>query len=164
MGCFLVMTERDYQMLDMFQASRNTQSPLWSRVEAVSRTIHGRLVKIDAGAQTTELAGALKHFFPETRAATTSSHHIFPQKHEQFFESIGLPIHQYTVQLDSRHHSRIHPGTDRWTGLWDQFVDATSGMSDRDSVRGLAIQYAGDLMTKFGLNGLDVRPHRSHPK
>ena len=57
-------------------------------------------------------------------------HHKFSQKHEDFFNKIGIDIHspEHGVLLDVKDHNKIHDktgfksGTDAYTQEWDNFV------------------------------------------
>lgn len=170
MGCFLVMTERDYQMMDLMNVTSRSESPAFAKVSFISRTTDGALVRIDGQSktETTRLANAVKTFFPATRAVGSErwyqpqSHHIFPEKHRGLFERVGIDIDRWTVQLDARHHRRMHPGSEGWTNAWDQFVNHCPGR-EPDEIRQGAIRFAGQLLTSFGMSGLDIRPHQTHP-
>lgn len=173
MGCFLIITREDYDFIQIMGIPGRSSSDIYSKVAFISPKTGGVLVHVqgDNKADTQRLVDELKSIMPEARlisnevAAQPQSHHIFPQKHRDFFEKNDIPIHDFTVQLDADYHHQIHPGSEGYTKAWDLFVDACEqeGLSSQE-IKQAAIRYAGQLLTHFDMGGLDINRHRKHKK
>jgi hypothetical protein len=161
MGCFLVMTAKDYQLIDM--ASRRSaayEHTLISKVDNPHTARTEVLIKAERA-----LAQQIQRMFPETRKSVAlQSHHIFPQKHKNFFrDRVDIPIDQFTVWLDRKSHLQMHTNIEGYNKAWDQFVDrCQEAQLMPGETKQLAIQYASTLMTAFGFGGASVDYYRAH--
>jgi RHS repeat-associated protein len=96
-------------------------------------------------------------------ALATHDHHIFPQQFRGFFESRGVDIDAYTVQLGQRRHlAGVHgrgadglPG--QWNARWREFITNNPGATDLQ-----VYQHAGRLMDEYQLGGLPIRRYGGH--
>ena len=165
MGCFLVMTAKDFQMIEMMNRSSKHEKPAYEKVQYISRVNNPKtnqqeiLIKTDK-----ELSRSIQRYFPETRKSQQQdSHHVFPQKHKTFFREIGIKIDNYTVLLDQKSHLQMTSVREGYTNAWNQFVDKfkDSGASANE-IKQEAIRYAGQLMTTFGFNDGDINLHKQH--
>ncbi|WP_375771608.1 TIGR02269 family lipoprotein [Archangium gephyra] len=81
-------------------------------------------------------------------------HHIFPQEERlaKWFESRGIDIHAYTIRVPKSFHGWLHSGGPRggqWNEAWRQFMDENRIIATAEDMW----RFAGELMTRFGVNG-----------
>jgi hypothetical protein len=77
----------------------------------------------------------------------TAQHHIFPQQFEEEFNEIGIPIHEYTIDLPVDLHQQIHK--DGWNPAWDDFLHEEEFLPSAEEV----LQFATILMYEYGIQG-----------
>jgi len=81
-------------------------------------------------------------------------HHIFPQEEElaKWFKREGIDIHAFTIRVPKSFHGWLHSGGPRggqWNEAWRQFM-----IKNRMTARAEGMwRFAGELMTRFGVNG-----------
>ena len=94
-------------------------------------------------------------------------HHIFVQKHRDWFLEKGIKIDDFTVDLSQQVHQRgvhgrggfVGPGNvkfprDDWTKRWDDFI---ADNQDADALE--IFQFGGELMDEYGLSHLPLKEY-----
>lgn len=165
MGCFLVMTGKDFQMVEMLNRASRQEHPAFEKVEYISRVNNPKvsqqeiLVKVEK-----DLARSIQKMFPETRKSyQQDSHHIFPQKHRAFFRDVGINVDEFAVLMDQTSHLQMHNAREGYNNAWNQFVDnCKASQTSADQTKEYAIRYAGQLLTSFGLGDTDISQYRQH--
>ena len=90
-------------------------------------------------------------------AANVAKHHIFPNQFRKFFESRGIDIDEYTVELSRTSHLKgVHgrglgsmPG--RWNPRWAKFIQEHPDATAKD-----IYQFGGKLLDEYGLSHLPI--------
>jgi uncharacterized lipoprotein (TIGR02269 family) len=78
-------------------------------------------------------------------------HHIFPQALAAWFKRNHIDIHSFTIRLPRSFHRWLHSGGSpggQWNDAWRQFKDKNDRSKPEDIWR-----FAGELMSRFGVNG-----------
>jgi hypothetical protein len=152
MGCFLVMTEKDFQLADMMKQDMDLVSKVYNPITQ-QRDL---LVKTDV-----ETATFLQRFFPDVRKSENQQqHHILPQKHNDFFkEKAGINIHEWTVLLDSKTHGQMTSAKEGYTNAWNAFVDSHPGGS-KENVYHDVVNFTSELYGVFGFSGSGVEKYK----
>ncbi len=80
-------------------------------------------------------------------------HHIFPQEESlaRWFTEKKIDIHSFTIRVPKSFHQWLHsggPNGGQWNEAWRQFRD-----DKRDASTEEIWAFAGELMSRFGVNG-----------
>lgn len=165
MGCFLVMTGKDFQMIEMLNRASKQDQPAFEKVQYISRVNNPKVGQQEVLVQVEQdLAHSIQKMFPDTRKSLQQdSHHIFPQKHRTFFREAGINVDEFAVLMDQKSHLQMHTAREGYNTAWNQFVDSckTNEITPTQT-RQYASQYAGQLLTSFGLGDTDISQYRKH--
>lgn len=165
MGCFLVMTSKDFQMVQMMNRASYREHPAFEKVQYISRVNNPKISQQEILVKTEkELAQSIQKMFPDTRKSVQQdSHHIFPQKHRSFFQMNGVNVDEYAVLMDQKSHLQMHMAREGYNAAWNSFVDTCQAQElSSNQTKEYAIRYAGQLLTTFGLGDTDISQYRKH--
>ena len=165
MGCFLVMTRSDFNMLDLMNRASRSENPAFGEVQYISRVNNPKtnqqeiLVKAEK-----QLAREVQRMFPDTRKSDQQhSHHIFPQKHRAFFRKNGIDVDEFAVLMDRTSHLQMHTAREGYNAAWNSFVDTCQAQElSPNQTKQYSIRYAGQLLSEFGLGDTDISQYRKH--
>ncbi len=167
MGCCLVLTADDFNMMEMMNRASRREHPAFEKVQYISRVNNpvSGLVEVLVVTEK-DIARSLRQFFPEARASKgQQSHHVLPQIYKSFFnDKAGIDdINAYTVLLDQTSHLQMTHAREGYKNAWKAFVDVYEEQDlPQAEVKQAVIRYAGTLMTAFGFNDGDLNRHHQH--
>jgi Predicted lipoprotein of unknown function (DUF2380) len=79
-------------------------------------------------------------------------HHIFPQQFRSQFESAGIDIDEYTVEMTQEEHQALH--SKGWNDEWGDFFDENPNASP-----GQIRDFAGELLNEAGFASRPIVPY-----
>jgi hypothetical protein len=90
-------------------------------------------------------------------AARPPRHHIFVQKHREWFRARGVDIDDYTLEMTRGEHSAVH--SRGWDQRIDEFIDDEALLLGRQYTRRQILAFGAELRREFGLTHIKVRSY-----
>nr|WP_323395768.1 TIGR02269 family lipoprotein [Myxococcus guangdongensis] len=97
---------------------------------------------------------AAKKAIADWKRRAKERHHIFPRAFADYFQGVGIDIHQYTLLVDVEVHRRVHAGKHGgpWNRDWRLWIQGHRGPPSRAE----HFRYGGTMVERYGLIGVPM--------